>query len=72
MNLTIEAIRLNMIKEGGFSEARDANGEVFITFSAIRKYWPNHISPMTEHDKLMCGCSDCIIGEYLAIAPDLK
>lgn len=64
VTMTIEEIHREMIKQdGGFPEARDENGEVFITPSAIRKYWPNHIGPMKERDKLMCGCADCIIGE---------
>jgi len=62
VTMTIEEIHREMIKQdGGFPEARDENGEVFITPSAIRKYWPNQIGPMKERDKLMCSCAECII-----------
>lgn len=46
-------------QEGGFDGARDANGEICISESAMRRRWPNYIKPMTNRFKSTCVCDKC-------------
>ena len=42
-------------EEGGFDGARDGNGDVVISETAMRRNWPNWIVRMAKRFKAMCG-----------------
>ena len=44
----------------GLKEARDENGKVLISDTALRCLRPPQVKPMTERHKVMCGCKICI------------
>jgi len=54
------------VEKGGFAGARGENGEVLISLTAMRRYWPNWIVPMTKRYKEMCVCVLCGIPNGLA------
>ena len=48
------------IHEEGFFGAITVNGKVSIIDILLRKYTPKYIKPMSNRNKITCGCKTCI------------
>ena len=46
--------------EGGFSGARTIYGNICIGYTSLRKYMPKYIKPISDRNKITCGCETCI------------
>ena len=46
--------------ERGFSGARTVNGNMCIGDKSLSKYMPKYIKPMSNRNKITCGCKTCI------------
>ena len=51
--------------DGGLLGARHADtNDVIISDTIIRSLAPPNIRPMTDHQKMMCGCAICNTSKY--------
>ena len=46
--------------EGGFLAARTVDGKICKGDKSLRKYMPKYIKPMSDRNKITCGCETCI------------
>ena len=46
--------------DGGLNYARDKNGKIIISDSALRSLLPPQLKKMSARYKIMCGCECCI------------
>jgi hypothetical protein len=53
------------VEDGGLASARDANGIVLISDTALRFLLPPQLRKMTPGHKQMCGCELCIVAKGL-------
>jgi hypothetical protein len=53
------------VEDGGLASARDANGKVLISDTALRYLLPPQLRKMTPGHKQMCGCEICIVAKSL-------
>ena len=49
------------VDNGGFAGARNADGDIVMCETVLRNLLPKHLRRMTDSQKQMCGCEDCII-----------
>ena len=54
---------MSLVEEGGFAEARDADGKVQISDTSLRALLPSNLSRMTDSHMQLCGCKICIIAK---------
>ena len=60
---SVRVIHQEMMKpkaEGGFEGALDIHGNCCISESFLRRHLPPNLRQMTQSQKQMCGCGDCI------------
>ena len=50
---------LKQVDQGGFYGARNEDGRVLISETAMRRHWPNWIVQMKKRYKAICGCDGC-------------
>ena len=60
------------IEEGGFDGARDSEGNVVMSETAMRRNWPNWIVRMTKRFKDMCCCDGCGVPTKVQESLNLK
>ena len=63
LQIPIRELHNDMIKspdDGGLPEAFDANGNVIISDTTLRKLMPPQIKKMSHRHMIMCGCEVCI------------
>ena len=68
-------VHLEMLKspdEGGFYGARDSDGNVLISETAMRRHWPNWIVRMTKRFKAMCVCDKCGVPTEVSESRNIK
>ena len=63
---------LKSTEEGGFDGARDIDGNVMISETAMRRRWPNWIVIMTKRFKAMCVCNKCGVPSEVQESLNLK
>ena len=47
------------VKDGGYKNAYDKNGNVKFSLTTLETYWPAHLKKMSENDMGMCACKKC-------------
>ena len=47
------------VKDGGYKDAYDKNGDVKFSLTTLETYWPVHLKKMSENDMNMCACATC-------------
>ena len=63
IQISVRELHNDMIfpsSEGGFSGARTVDGNICIGDTSLRKYMPKYIKPMSNRNKITCGCKTCI------------
>jgi hypothetical protein len=50
---------LQPLNKGGFAGIRDADGNIIISDTTLRKLLPKELRPATETHKQLCGCELC-------------
>ena len=63
LKISVKELQNDMIlpsSEGGFSGARTVNRNTFIGDMSLRKYITKYIKPMSNINKIICGCKKCI------------
>ena len=47
------------VKDGGYKDAYDKNGDVKFSLTTLETYWPVHLKKMSKNDMNMCACAIC-------------
>ena len=53
--------------EGGFFSATTVDWKIFIGDTSLRNYMPKYIKPMSNRNKIKCGCKTCIIAVLIQL-----
>ena len=48
------------ISQGGFFGTRNEDVKVCIGYTPLRKYIPKHKKPMSNINRITCGCETCL------------
>ena len=63
LQISVQEIHNDIIlptSEGGFLRAKTVYGKICIGYKSLRKYMPKYIKPMSNRNKITCGCKTCI------------
>ena len=70
--IIVHNLILNSVRYVEFGGARDCDGKLLISLSALHKYWPNWVVPLTKKYKGMCVCENCGLSSDVQGSLNLK